>query len=61
MIPSARIETIEGARTFVMLDEPEQVSDRIAAFLSDPSRFSGSRSGGEGTPARPASFDGAIP
>ncbi len=61
MIPGAGVETIEGARTFVMLDEPEQVSDRIAAFLSDPSRFSGSRSGGEGTPARPASFDGAMP
>ncbi|HTU13562.1 MAG TPA: alpha/beta hydrolase [Solirubrobacterales bacterium] len=33
MIPDARIEPVEGGRTFVMLDRPDEVSRRIADFL----------------------------
>jgi len=33
MIPAARIEWIEGGRTFVPLDDPEAVSTRIADFV----------------------------
>lgn len=34
MIPNARVERVAGGRTFVMLDDPEQVSRRIADFLA---------------------------
>ena len=34
MIPRARIEWIEGGRTFVMQDRPAEVADRIKAFAS---------------------------
>lgn len=34
MIPGAKIERVEGGRTFVMLDNPEEVSRRIIDFLT---------------------------
>jgi pimeloyl-ACP methyl ester carboxylesterase len=35
-VPSARIETIPGSRTFTMEDRPEQLAARIAAFIPQP-------------------------
>jgi pimeloyl-ACP methyl ester carboxylesterase len=34
--PTARLERIDGARTFVALDEPERVAQEIAAFSAAP-------------------------
>jgi pimeloyl-ACP methyl ester carboxylesterase len=34
LIPNARLEQIENARTFVQLDAPERLADRIAEFAS---------------------------
>lgn len=33
-IPNARIEWIEGGKTFVQIDRPDEVADRIVRFLS---------------------------
>jgi pimeloyl-ACP methyl ester carboxylesterase len=33
-IPDARLETVEDAKTFVPLDQPEWVADRIGAFVA---------------------------
>ncbi|MDQ5893903.1 MAG: hypothetical protein QG596_164 [Actinomycetota bacterium] len=35
MLPNARVEPIEGGRTFIAIDRPQEVSDLIAAFMSD--------------------------
>jgi pimeloyl-ACP methyl ester carboxylesterase len=35
-IPGARLETIEDARTFVSLDQPERLAELIAAFVAAP-------------------------
>lgn len=34
-IPDARIERIEGAKTFVALDQPERLAEAIAAFVRE--------------------------
>jgi pimeloyl-ACP methyl ester carboxylesterase len=34
--PHARLNTVEGARTFVALDEPERVAEEITAFSTAP-------------------------
>ena len=36
-LPDARLERIENARTFVQLDAPEQLAERIAAFVAERS------------------------
>jgi pimeloyl-ACP methyl ester carboxylesterase len=37
-IPSARIETIPDARTFVSLDQPRRLAELIAAFMAEASK-----------------------
>jgi pimeloyl-ACP methyl ester carboxylesterase len=34
--PNARLEVIEGARTFVSLDQPQRLAELIAAFAREP-------------------------
>jgi pimeloyl-ACP methyl ester carboxylesterase len=34
-IPDCRIETIEGARTFVPIDQPQRLAELIAAFVAE--------------------------
>ena len=35
-LPNARVEWIEGARTLSMEDQPERLSEAIAAFVREP-------------------------
>jgi pimeloyl-ACP methyl ester carboxylesterase len=37
-LPNARLEWIEGARTFSMEDQPERLSELIAGFVREPQR-----------------------
>ncbi len=36
--PDARLQVIDDARTFVMLDQPKELAEMIAAFAREPSR-----------------------
>ncbi len=42
VLPNARIERVQDARTFVQLDAPERVADLIGAFAA--AQVAGSRS-----------------
>ena len=35
-LPNARLEWVEGARTFSMEDKPERVAELIAGFVREP-------------------------
>jgi pimeloyl-ACP methyl ester carboxylesterase len=35
-LPNARLELIEGARTFSMEDQPERLAELIAGFVREP-------------------------
>jgi pimeloyl-ACP methyl ester carboxylesterase len=39
-IPDSRLETIEGAKTFVALDQPQRLAELIGAFVDDRERAS---------------------
>jgi pimeloyl-ACP methyl ester carboxylesterase len=39
-LPNARLEWIEGARTFSMEDQPERLSELIAGFVREPQKAS---------------------
>jgi hypothetical protein len=39
-LPNARLEWIEGARTFSMEDQPERLADAIARFVRETEKTS---------------------
>jgi pimeloyl-ACP methyl ester carboxylesterase len=41
-LPNARLEWIEGARTFASEDQPERLADAIASFVREPAPVAGS-------------------
>ena len=50
LLPDARLETIEGSRTFVPLDQPERLARLVAEFAGISS-----------SPATPASASSTAP